>query len=248
MNEKDKAKEGFRQRNEIVEAFIGVGLLILLIGGFLMYKQTGIVQVFNDQDPSTEANTGTYESASLQGYIDNLNLIETNQNYKEEKDRLSKEMIGQLQLKSTPPNLNHKPFKISDTYATTTYRKDFLNKFSLATSSGMGLEVLYFISQIDIENQNLLTLSENDIKKMYEISTVYENFADKVQKIDTPAEYVEISEVTVEKSREVAFLLKQMMIETDPFVYAHLFAKYSEAASYIFREDTKNKKVKVNNI
>lgn len=228
------------EQQKALEGWIGVGIVILAIGGFLIFnKSHEIASPKNtDQTSTTTTSKLVYESDTLEARAQKLEQLKGQEGFQKLQEELDKQIAQDIEAKTSYTPGNNKPFLISNTTTEETYKKLFADAFGKATSSGLGLELVYFISQISPDDGKILPLSPQDIESIYRVATEYEIFADNIQKLPTPPGLSVVGEITSEKSRETAFYLRKMMEEKDPFIYSIYFAKYSAATSYILKIHT----------
>lgn len=230
-------QETNNQQIKIIEAWLGVGLVVILVAVFLFLTkgEGGFVEGEKVVDTATTTEKLVYASDLLQSHTEKLEQLKGEKDYDELKKKLDQELVQTIEdkIKYTPGN--DKPFDISDSYTEAQYKLDFAKLFGKATSSGMGLELVYFLAQIDPQTGALMPFAPQDVESIYRTATEYELFADSVQKLKTPTSLEVVGEVTTGKAREAAFYLKKMMEEQDPLVYSAMFERYTEATGYILK-------------
>jgi hypothetical protein len=225
------------EQRKVLEAWMGVGIIVLSIGGFLIFNKSQ-VSVTGDESSATATDTAAqlvYESDTLQARAEKLEKLKGQTDFDKLQAQIDQQIAADIETKTTYAPGNNKPFLISNTVTEDLYKKQFAEVFGKATSSGMGLELVYFISQVNPDGGQMLPLSPQDTESVYRVATEYEIFADAVQKLPTPPSLEKVGEITSLKAREVAFYLRKMMEEKDPFIYSVLFTKYTDAMSYIVK-------------
>lgn len=227
-----------QEKQKIVEAWFGVGVIVIAVGAFLILNKSN-ESVSGEQPNTVATDTLVYESELLQNHVDKLASFKGTEKYDELKKQADAELVKTIEEKTAYTPTESKPFMITNNISEEDYKKQFGAAFAKATSSGMGLEIVYFISQMSQDGSEILPLSPSDTESIYRVATEYEIFADDVQKIPTPPNLTEVGEVSSGKAREVAFYLRKMMEEKDPFVYSAFFTKYIEATSFILKINNK---------
>lgn len=230
-------QESNNQQIKIIEAWLGVGLVVVLVALFLFFTkgEGGFAEEEKVVDTSTSTDKLVYASDLLQSHTEKLEQLKGEKDYAELKKRLDQELAQTIEDKIKYTAGNDKPFDVADNYTEAQYKLDFARLFGKATSSGMGLELVYFLAQINPQTGALMPFAPQDVESIYRTATEYELFADSVQKLKTPTSLEVVGQVTTGKAREVAFYLKKMMEEQDPLVYSMMFNKYVDASSYIIK-------------
>lgn len=225
------------EQQKVLEAWIGVGIIVLAIGGFLIFNKSQ-VSVTGDESSAAATDTAAqlvYESDTLQARAKKLEKLKGQADFEKLQTQIDQQIAADVEAKTTYTPGNNKPFLVSNTTTENLYKKQFAEVFSKATSSGMGLELVYFISQVNPDGGQMLPLSPQDTESVYRIATEYEIFAENIQKLATPHSFEVVGEITAGKAREIAFYLRKMMEEKDPFIYSVYFTKYTDAMSYIIK-------------
>jgi hypothetical protein len=190
----------------------------------------------NDSVPT--ATIDGYGSALLKNHLELLDKVKNDPDKAEKEKAAIETLTKTLEEQTKLPSINARPVFISDNFDKDQYGKDFLRLFSEATSSGMGGELYYFISQVSPESGEILGFAPSDKAALRSIADSYETFGKAVQRLKTPTEYVPAGESTTKHALETAYILRQMLEETDTLVYSTWFEKYSEATGYIYKKDT----------
>jgi hypothetical protein len=238
MNEKELAKKKITQKLEIVRGILGLLLAMGIIGFVLFYNKTSMSDTGNKNASATEtgdALDAKFKSKILEEHVTRINKIKNDPEFLNLKKDLDQVFLRQLEEEATLPKIDERPYDVREEYDTSLYGREYIKQFSKATTSGMGAEIVYFISQLGASDETMMQFAPSDVEKIYKSAIEYENFASNIQKIKTPSSYIDIATTTIHKSREIAFYLRKMMDTKDTFVYANLFSKYIEAYGYIFK-------------
>lgn len=221
---------------EIIKAMTVVFILIVLIVFFVFYKTTQTDTILKTEDKKEkDAYALGYRSSLLKTYTETLQKIKNDADFVEKKTSVDKSLVKILEEKTKFPEFDFAPVSLSADFDKNKYVKDFSLAFGMATSSGMGSELNYFVAQISPESDEILELSQGDKDIIKNIATQYEIFAKKIQNLDTPISYKNTSEITVKSALEIAYTLRNLINEKDKLIYSVWFGKYAEVSKFLYK-------------
>ena len=231
------------QKLQIIEGVAGVGFLILVLAFIIFFKSDTSKEITVNKNllgegRAAEISGSPYDSQLLTNHLDLMGKLGDGEEDQKAKSELTEILIKSLDEKTKVPNFNSRPIFVSETFDKNSYQKEFFKTFNEATTAGMGLELYYFVSQISPESGEILELSPYDKESLQRIATEYEIFAEKIQKIETPTDYMKAGEVTTQKAYEISYILRNLLEEKDSLIYSKWFEKYGEASRYIFKSNS----------
>jgi hypothetical protein len=244
MNRKNKGEE-------VSGALLGIVLVFLIIAFILfkLFKQDEIVENKNIQinTENKEKEEFEYKSQVYKEYLEKLENIKKESGASiDAENKLAQEMTEKV-LKATTFEKSNLEVKYSSfDYSKTKYQENINKILSEAKKKGMGEEMKIFIlqaqsSQLDTENKSL-ELSDSDKEYLIYIAKAYEYFGSHIEVLQTPTEYLNVGNSLLNKSFDVATILKKMATEEDPLINAIWFARYADAVK-IFYQSNKNSNI-----
>ncbi len=240
MNEKHNKKM------EAGEAFLGIALL-LLVATFIFLKfnkSTDIVQNVELQksksDTATETAQTEYKSQIYKEYIDKIEKLKQEENLTTDtENKIQKEMTDKLVAKTNFVKSSREIINSNFSYSKPKYQESIDTVLADAKKQGMGEEMKIFLLQTQsakfTEDKQSLDLSDSDKEYLLSIANAYEYFGGEVYKLPTPTEYLKVGNQLVNKSFDVANVLRKVAIEEDPLVSAVWFARYTEAVKIFYQ-------------
>lgn len=228
---------------QIIEGLVGIGFLILILAFIIFFKSDKSKEVTSNKNilgqvTETAESQTQYDSQLLKNHLELLGKLGDEAEDQKAKSELTEILIQSLDEKTKIPTFNSRPIYISDTFDKNNYQKEFFKTFNEAAAAGMGLELYYFVSQISPESGEMLELSPYDKESLQRIATEYEIFGKKIQKIETPTDYIKAGETTSQKAFEISYILRNLLEEKDSLVYSKWFEKYGDASRYIFKSSS----------
>jgi cell division protein FtsB len=232
------------------EAFLGIVLIVLLFTFiFLKFnKQSDVVEnesLKKEQELTLgdEAKT-EYKSKIYKEYIEKIEKLKAEENFNTEaENKIQNEITEQLLSKTNFLKSNKEVPNSDFSYNKEKYQEYIDITLAEGKKKGMGEEMKIFLLQTQSANftddKQSLDLSETDKEYLLTIANAYEYFAGEVYKLPTPTEYLRVGNELINRSYDVATILRKMAIENDPLVSAVWFSRYTDAVK-IFYQSKKN--------
>jgi hypothetical protein len=227
-------------RGSLGEAIIVVAFLFLILTFFIYQYGSSKSQVTNDEIEKNPENTISNlpeddENGTYNKYLKQIYDTQTGSNTSASVDQILESYQQELLYKTTIPNQNLVIKNVSLTLDRKEYGKSFESLYEAFKKNGGGTEGKILASQITKE-KTLLTLSDYDKQVLSQIADEYDDFSAKLVEMETPKVFENrVLEIAVD-SKNVAFILRKMVNETDINVYTLWISKYAQNMSAIITD------------
>jgi hypothetical protein len=136
------------------------------------------------------------------------------------------EYKNELESKVALPDQEAILSNVSSFYDKNQYLEDYEGAYSSLQKAGGGSESKIFSSQI-VDEKTLLPLSDYDKETLLRIAVEYDKFAETISNLNTPKVYEKKAMGTIKGSRNLSYLLRQIVSVNDKEVYSLWISKYS---------------------
>lgn len=241
MNETDKA---FKVSDHLIGLILLITVFSFII--FIFLKQNNEVVKkkdisINEQELQEQAQK-KYKSETYATFLAELEKIKQEGKLTSEKEnKFAAETAEKIIKESLFERSNKKVLILNHNYSKSKYQENIDDAMNKAKKIGMGKEMEIFILQaqskhLNIEDKNQsLILSDLDKEELFKAAEGYTYFAQMVEKMITPTDYLDVANLLMNNSYDIGVVLKKIAVEEDPLINTVWFVRYTELVKIFYQ-------------